>query len=112
MLVAGILGITVDRYAKNRLVREASKDVQHYLIGYRLPPEIQNAIKQKMETSIVRHDWEQKFDLQKADGGHVRIKIDLSYRVENYSSVAVEFNPKLDVDDIQNPIFHSGNIFK
>ena len=42
LVIAGVLGITVDRVAKDHLLKEAARDISQYLIGYRLPEQIQD----------------------------------------------------------------------
>jgi hypothetical protein len=40
LVIAGVLAATVDRFVKERFLREVSWDVAKYLIGYNLPPEV------------------------------------------------------------------------
>ena len=44
LIIASVLAFTVDFYLKERVLREVSSDVSKYLVGYRLPEEVQNRI--------------------------------------------------------------------
>ena len=56
LLVAALLAVTVDRYIKSDLIREASKDVHKYLVGYHLPEELKERIQEMMCEPIIRRD--------------------------------------------------------
>src|SRR5437870_4022226 len=61
LLIAGFIAATVDQYVKRRLLWETSHDISKYLIGYNLPPEIQDQIRELMGTAIIRQGFEQRY---------------------------------------------------
>ena len=50
LVIAAILDFTVDVYLKDRVLREVSSDVFRYLVGYRLPEEMQDRITSLLQT--------------------------------------------------------------
>jgi hypothetical protein len=44
ILIAGILTLVVDTFLKARLIKEASKGVFHWMLGFNLPPQIQERL--------------------------------------------------------------------
>jgi hypothetical protein len=59
IFVAGSLTITVDPFLKRKLLREASKDIFHHLLGFDLPTEIRSTLKEfLLGTKSYREDTE------------------------------------------------------
>lgn len=84
-VVAGILTITVDPFLKRRLLKEASQDIFHHLLGFGLPLPIQERIKQIVqETAIYRQDMEMTCSLNEVNGG-VSLDCELKFKVVNPS---------------------------
>jgi hypothetical protein len=104
-LISALLGATVDRYVKQRLLRETSKDVAKYLIGYDLPKEIQDKIHELMATSIVRTDCEVRYKLHRPQEGRVTIEAEWSYTLINFSNTPKEFSHIVAVEKHDNPEF-------
>lgn len=101
-IIAGILSLTVDQFVKERLLRELTKDVSYYLIGYELPNEIRDRIHDIMGTALVRHDYQQRYRLA-ADGSQVRAEVELTWEIVNYSSTPRTYVPGLYFDRNERP---------
>jgi hypothetical protein len=54
LIVAAILGFTVDKYIKEFLVRTVSRELFKYLVGYKLPEPIQNRLRDLMGPRCVQ----------------------------------------------------------
>jgi len=87
LIIAGALGLTVDGYVKSHLLKEASQDISHYLLGYHLPVEIQQSIKKLMFTERISRDLHLYYKLTQAkdNANKVLVELTLSYSVENLS---------------------------
>src|ERR1700758_3064511 len=53
-IIGAILAGTVDHYLKERVLREVTSDVAKYLVGYRLPEEVQGRIGELMHMRWIR----------------------------------------------------------
>lgn len=107
LIIAGILGMVVDQFVKARFLREVTRDVYHYLIGYDLPIEIKEHIKELMRTKIVRSRFQVDYRFGRHDDDNLTAQVTLDYDVENYSNQTEPFTPELAVESIDNPTFRS-----
>lgn len=106
LIVAGILSVTVDVYVKRRLVREVSHDTFKYLIGLRLPEELQDKIQEIAETKLVRHDWHFDYKLSHVKGAPDKVKLvaELRFCVENISNRSQEYEQRLFLATYTEPV--------
>lgn len=104
-LISALLGATVDRYVKQRLLRETSRDVAKYLIGYDLPKEVQDKIHELMETSIIREGCEVRYKLYPPKDGRVLIEEEWSFHIVNYSNTPKDYPHSIAVEKHDNPEF-------
>lgn len=107
LMIAGFLGLTVDTFAKNRLLHEAVRDISQYLIGYRLPPEIQDHIRWIQTVDLVRCDCEVRYRLELQEQDKMAVDVEMSYLVKNFSTTAKPYTPRLSAEDVDNPTFLS-----
>jgi hypothetical protein len=107
LMIAGFLGLTVDTFAKNRLLHEAAVDISKYLIGYRLPPELQDHIRWIQTVDLVRCDCELRYRLTPREHNKMAVDVEMSYVVKNFSTTAKPYTPRLSVEDVDNPTFLS-----
>ena len=109
LMIAGFLGITVDYFAKNRLLREAALDISKYLIGYRLPPEIQDQIRHIQTIALVRYNFEIRYRLipHETISDKMRVSVEMCYMVKNFSRISQTYTPAMAAEDIESPIFES-----
>jgi hypothetical protein len=104
-IIASFLAATVDLYVKNRLLKEASYDISKYLIGYALPNEIQDKIKEAMRINLVRRDLTIAYTLSPVPGNPDRLFADVLYvyKVENLSNQGVTYQHRMSFEKHQNP---------
>jgi hypothetical protein len=105
LIVAAILGLTVDFFVKTRMVREISQDTFKYLVGHRLPDEIKDKIQEVVETKIVRSNWRFNYHIQPNGDGRIRLVTDLEYSVENISNRPLEYEQAIFLGKYTEPKF-------
>ena len=93
LFVAAILGFTVDKYIKEFLVREASKDLFKYLVGYKLPEGIQNRLRDLMGTSLIRRNYQVTYTLTTISNDYMLLDFKYSFLVENVSTGEIPYTP-------------------
>lgn len=100
LVVAGLLGLTVDWYLKRKLLQ----DVAEVIFGFALPQELRTAIRDVTKTSIVFRNMRANYTLS-IDGTEVIAKIAQSWDVFNYGSATVDYQTKLadDLHEKPNP---------
>src|SRR5579863_8040968 len=103
LIIAGFIAVTVDRYVKERLLKETSHDISKYLIGYNLPPEVQDRIHRLMGTTVIRRDFRHSYKLERISG-QVKATISGEYSVENCSNSEQEYTPALHLEKHEDPI--------
>ena len=86
VLIASILGASVDFYLKRRILREATLDISKFLIGYTLPSELQSQIKELMETSLLRRDYALRYEITPRPGGRCTVKVEGHFTIENFTN--------------------------
>jgi hypothetical protein len=98
-IIATILAATVDHYLKKRVLREVTSDISKYLVGYRLPTEVQGRIGDLMRIKWIRRRFDLRVAFAEVDGGE-RIKVDfqISDEVQNISSETLDYRDKLEFD--------------
>ena len=96
LIIASVLAFTVDLYLKERVLREVSSDVSKYLVGYRLPEEIQNRIRSLLQTRWIRRNCRIRLRLTESHGhaGRVGIEIVVSREVENITTEEASFQDR------------------
>lgn len=95
-MISAILAVTVDGFVKRRFLKEISWDVSKYLIGYSLPEEIQDRIRELMATRLMTCDWEVRYRLTAgADSATIRLDVDYSYKVENLTNQKQDYQQRL-----------------
>jgi hypothetical protein len=102
-LIAGFLAVTVDQYVKERLLKESSRDISKYLIGYNLPTEIQDQIHELMGTAIIRRNFEQRYTLERHSVNKLKLTVNAEYRLINCSGTQKEFIPRLEFEKHEDP---------
>lgn len=86
MMIAAMLGLTVDYFLKERVLREISGDVSKYLIGYRLPSEVQDRIRWLLQTEWIRRNFHIRCRLVEIDPSRVSLEITISEEIQNITS--------------------------
>lgn len=96
LIIASVLAFTVDVYLKERVLREVSSDVSKYLVGYRLPEEVQNRIRSLLQTRWIRRNCSVRLRLSEipAKAGYVKIEMVVSKDLENITTEVESFQDK------------------
>jgi hypothetical protein len=93
LIIAAILAATVDLYVKERVLREVTLDVSKYLVGYRLPEEVQDRIRALMQSKWIRRGCEVRMRFTEAGYGGKKLKADIriSAEMQNITSETLQF---------------------
>ncbi len=97
LLIATLLAATVDLYIKRRTYQEISLDVFKFLVGYGLPAEFQNRIREIVTNSdLVRRDSSIIWDLRPVarDQNTFQLGYSVIYKLQNLSTRRVEYQFK------------------
>jgi hypothetical protein len=91
-IIAAILAATVDHYVKERVLREVSLDVSKYLVGYRLPEEVQDRIRDLMQSKWIRRKFEVRVGFSETAGGKkIKGDVHISEEIQNITSEHLEY---------------------
>jgi hypothetical protein len=106
LVIAAILMVTVDRFVKERLLKEVSWDVTKYLVGYNLPGEIQDRIRQLMASKLIRRDCEFRFrvvpETQSGPGRMIRLEVEFSFELENITNADIPYEQQVAFEKWEN----------
>lgn len=91
LMIASILGLTVDYFLKERVLREVSADVSKYLIGYRLPSEVQDRIHWLLQTQWIRRNFHIRCRLTEINNDRVNLEITASHEIQNITSETLPY---------------------
>ncbi len=98
LMVAGILGGTVDSFLKAALIR----DVGSIFIGWALPQQIRDYIREVSQTSIVREN--RRLDISfTVINGEVLMDVTDECDVYNYSTGMRRYRSVMGIDAVENP---------
>jgi hypothetical protein len=94
LIIAGVLGLTVDGYVKSHLLEEASRDILKYMFGYHLNEELKGTMMNLMFTERVSRDLHlhYKLALQKDRPDKLSVELTLTYRVENLTYIKYPYS--------------------
>ena len=98
LIVAGLLGGTVDTLLKAALIR----DVGSLFVGWALPQEIRHYIRHVSQTSLVRRNYHIHYALRIEDSDTV-LDVTNDCDVFNYSNGIRKYRPQMAVDKMENP---------
>lgn len=98
-IIAAILAATVDHYLKERVLREVSLDVSKYLVGYRLPEEVQDRIRELMQSKWIRRKFEIRVAFSEIAGGK-RLKGDfhIGEEIQNITSEYLDYRDRIEFE--------------
>src|SRR5262249_49059149 len=95
LMIAALLGLTVDWFLKRALIR----DVGSIFIGWSLPQEVRNYIREVSQTSIVRKNWRTHYHFTMSDSkDSVTVKVTSYVEIFNFSTAFREYRPSLALD--------------
>jgi hypothetical protein len=74
LLIAGLLALIVDPVVKRHLLKEASKGIFHYMVGFDQRPEIRERLKTIVfNTKLYREGYEIKCRIERQVGGRAKL---------------------------------------
>lgn len=102
--IAGVLTVAVDPFLKKRLVKEASLDIFHHLLGFGLPPEIQERLKEiVLNTKVYRKGMEITCTFGVPQNGRIVLHFEYKFFVVNPAHKKAEFHQVLKFFKQENP---------
>jgi hypothetical protein len=103
LLIAGILAIVVDPYLKRRIQKEAGLDIFHHLLGFALPLEIKERLKQiVIGTKLYRQDMTMVCTFSATSTG-MKIEFETRFEVVNPTPEIVPFRQRLQFEKSEVP---------
>jgi hypothetical protein len=99
-IIGAILAGTVDHYLKERVLREVTSDVAKYLIGYRLPEEVQGRIGELMHMKWIRRRFDLRVAFTEVVGHDDKIRADfrINEEIQNITSETLPYRDTLKFD--------------
>jgi hypothetical protein len=86
VMIAALLGATVDKLAKKELMRELSVDLYFHYTGRSLPSQIKEYIKDALvKTALVATEHELRYSFELRTDGRLDVTIAMRRRIENFS---------------------------
>lgn len=99
LMIASILGLTVDYFLKERVLREVSADVSKYLIGYRLPVEVQDRIRFLLQTQWIRRNFYIRCRLTEINAERINLEITVSHDIQNITSETLPYQHFIEFEE-------------
>jgi hypothetical protein len=103
LFLAATMAVGVDQFVKRHFIHDVSQNVFHAILGYDLPDQVKDRIRELLKTAIVRRKYEAVFRLNLADNDLMRVNVDLAYELENWSFVNKPYTPPLCVEKHDQP---------
>jgi len=88
---------------KRRILREVTTDVSKFLLGYSLPQEIQSQISHLMQTSLLRRDFDLRYEITRCGEDRCILKVEGSFLVENFTNEPRTYTQTLAFEAGENP---------
>lgn len=83
LMVAGLIGCTIEMFSASALVDRAASELSERLIGYGLPPDAQDVISSIVRTTRVYRNYRREYRISLLDTDNVLVRIITSYIVVN-----------------------------
>jgi len=104
LIIASILGFSVDLYSKNRLLHEVSRDVFVHIFGHALPEKLRDRINQLVRIDLVRTDCEIRYTITPLEAGRVQLTCEHAWNLDNYSSVSLDHKSIVALEKRDKPV--------
>lgn len=92
LIIAVILAVGVDRYVKNRLLTEVTRDALSFLAGHNMPDKLKRLIEDLWRCQYVRNKFEIHFVLEDINiPNFVRLRMTTTYTVWNLTEERVDY---------------------
>ena len=104
--IAGVLGLTVDRFVKERLLKEVTKDVFHHMVGYPVPEAVRDKIKELINTPFIAREKRLELTISKPRSDDtVRITSRRETTLENITRESRTYDLTLNILEADRPTF-------
>jgi hypothetical protein len=91
--IAGLLMVTVDPFIKRLARREATRDIFHHMLGYKLPPIIRERLEKIVnDTKLYRENTSMRIDMSEK-GNFVIFDVEMELDVVNAAPHTLDFSP-------------------
>lgn len=101
ILGAAVVGGFVEAYARASFTERLVRDTAHILIGFEMPPLLQDKIRQIIKETVVRTDWELRYSVE-PEGPGVRVHVESKYLVRSYAGAPAPYTMQLDFEPIED----------
>lgn len=108
--IAALLGLTIEHGIRVRFAKDVAKDVAGALIGYRLPIEVQDHIRNSVtDIALVRRNCRYQYTFAEIPDKSNRVSVLASseYDTVNYARDAKQYQALLSCEEMDNPEFLS-----
>lgn len=105
LIVAMVLGVTIDFFSAKLLVERVSDGLAQRLVGRGLPTEVQAPIRDIVSTDLVRDHYVKSYAFSTPEDGRVQLSVEVRYEVRNYSEAVRDYAPEMAVEIIFQPEF-------
>jgi len=95
LVIAAVLSLTVDQYVKWRVLREVTSDISKYLIGYRLPEQLQDRIRNIMQTKWILRNYQVRIRINRQGVNRLEADVTISECVQNITSETQEYDDSI-----------------
>jgi hypothetical protein len=104
LVIAGVLSWTVDYNVKKRLIREAVRDIDKYLLGYALPSDLQDKVREIREARIVRRYFVCEFTISPIqDEKQIRLETKITFQAQNITNQEQPYTAELALEKRNSP---------
>jgi hypothetical protein len=110
LIVAAILAFTVDQFVKEHFIREVTKDVFHLIIGYDVPPEVKQRIKDLIQISLIAMNRRVTIRIESKAKSTVRVYFAAEWQLRNLKAVNQPYTPSLAILESDHPTFISHSV--
>jgi hypothetical protein len=104
-IVAGTIGLGLELVATKFLIERVANDLSEKLVGRGLPTELQGHIRNIVNTALVRDHYVKTYRFSKIAKGRVKIEMEITFDVSNYSDSAIDYVPEMDQEAAFKPDF-------
>jgi hypothetical protein len=113
-VIAGILMITVDPFVKRMARREATRDIFHHMLGFKLPEIIRTRLQETVEETKLYREGTIQHIVMKEDDDSLVLDVELTFDVVNPTQHTLDFYPLVQFEkgergDLKR-IIHFGNL--
>lgn len=95
LIIAGILTIAVDPFVKVRIQREATRDIFHHMLGFKLPEIIRERLQEIVQGTNLYRENTTIHCLPTEEGDFIRFDVEMEFEIVNPSRRTLDFVPHL-----------------